>query len=78
MPPRTDTGVSQIGALAFVNGTLYGFDNAGRNVLKIDTTSGLASALFPFPASLAGDKVYSAADIAANPGRFLVSPPAAR
>jgi hypothetical protein len=57
----TDTGIGFIGALAFVNGTLYGFDNVGKNVLKIDTTTGVATVLFPFPGLLASDKVTGAA-----------------
>jgi hypothetical protein len=58
----TDTGIGSIGALAFVNGTLYGFDNVGKNVLSIDTTTGLATVLFSFPGLLASDKVVGAVD----------------
>jgi hypothetical protein len=67
-----DTGFNFIGELAFVNGTLYGFDNVGKNVLKIDTTTGVATILFAFPGALAGDKVFAATDVAWNPGRILV------
>ena len=68
-----DTGFNFIGELAFVNGALYGFDNIGKNVLKIDTTTGVATILFAFPGTLAGDKVFAATDVAWNPGRILVA-----
>lgn len=58
----TDTGIAAIGALALVNGTLYGFDNTNKNVLSIDTTTGVATVLFPFPGLLASDKVTGAVD----------------
>jgi len=58
----TDTGIGAIGALAFVNGTLYGFDNVAKNVLTIDTTTGVATVLFAFPGLLASDKVVGAVD----------------
>ena len=58
----TDTGIGAIGALAFVNGTLYGFDNVNKNVLSIDTTTGVATVLFAFPGLLASDKVVGAVD----------------
>jgi uncharacterized protein (TIGR03437 family) len=73
-----DTGFSAIGALAFVNGALYGFDNVGKNVLKIEITTGLATVLFPFPTALAADKVDGAADVVMGqrlPGRFLAGAP---
>jgi hypothetical protein len=60
----TDTGIGAIGALAFVNGTLYGFDNVGKNVLTIDTTTGVATVLFAFPGLLASDKVVGGVDAA--------------
>ncbi len=68
-----DTGIDFIGELAMVNGTLYGFDNVGKNVLKIDTTTGVATLRFAFPNALAGDKVVGSADVSDNPGRLLVS-----
>ena len=68
-----DTGFNFIGELAFVNGALYGFDNVGKNVLQIDTNTGVATALFAFPGALAGDKVFAATDVAWNPGRILVA-----
>ena len=74
----TDTGFNFIGELAYVNGTLYGFDNIGKNVLKVDTTTGAATVLFPFPAALASDKVDGAVDVALGqrmPGRFSAGAP---
>jgi hypothetical protein len=58
----TDTGLGAIGALAFVNGTLYGFDNVAKNVVTIDTTTGVATVVFPFPGLLATDRVVGAVD----------------
>jgi hypothetical protein len=73
----TGTGIAVIGAAAFINGTLYGFDNGGRNVVKIDTTTGAATVVFAYPAAMsvamAGDKVTGATDVAWNPGRLLVT-----
>lgn len=74
----SDTGFNFIGELGFVNGTLYGFDNAGKNVLKIDTTTGLATVLFAFPGAIANDKVFGAADVTLGqrlPGRFSAGAP---
>jgi uncharacterized protein (TIGR03437 family) len=73
-----DTQFNAIGGLAFVNGTLYGFDNVSRNVLKIDTAKGSAAALFPYPGALATDTVVGGIDVALGqrlPGRLSAGAP---
>ena len=74
----TDTGLNAIGAIGYVNGALYGFDNVSRNVLRIDLLKGTAVAVFAFPGVMATDTVTGVVDVTLGqrvPGRLSAGGP---